>query len=107
MGLSNKSLLNLYQGATEDNECPVVIDTTTPSCGSSRFGCYVYTLVSKDKSMQAMVQNDKDKEWMSPMIKVRDELDFTSRMLYKLKEPQESLQDLTEKYLFIKIMMVI
>ena len=26
---TNKSLLNLYQGATEDNECPVVVDTST------------------------------------------------------------------------------
>lgn len=99
---SNKSLLNLYQGATEDNECPVVIDTTTPSCGSSRFGCYVCTLVSKDKSMQAMVQNDKDKEWMSPMIKVRDELDFTSKDALQVERASREFTRLNGEVSFYK-----
>jgi DNA sulfur modification protein DndC len=40
---SNKLLLSMYQGATADGECPLVVDTTTPSCGDSRFGCYVCT----------------------------------------------------------------
>ena len=55
-GHSNKDLMAMYRGATEDNECPVVVDTTTPSCGNSRFGCWVCTLVDQDKSMSAMIQ---------------------------------------------------
>jgi DNA sulfur modification protein DndC len=43
-GYTNKNLLGMYQGATEDGECPLVVDTSTPSCGDSRFGCYVCTL---------------------------------------------------------------
>ena len=43
-GNSNQDLLTMYRGATEDNECPLVVDTSTPSCGSSRFGCWVCTL---------------------------------------------------------------
>jgi len=73
---SNENLLNLYQGATEDNECPVVVDTSTQSCGSSRFGCWVCTLVTQDKSMKAMIQNDQEKEWMTPLLKFREEIDF-------------------------------
>ena len=49
-GYDNKQLLNMYRGATQDNECPLVVDTSTPSCGDSRFGCFVCTLVDKDKS---------------------------------------------------------
>jgi DNA sulfur modification protein DndC len=63
----------MYRGATQDNECPLVVDTSTPSCGDSRFGCFVCTLVDKDKSMQAMITNDKEKEWMIPLAKFRDE----------------------------------
>lgn len=74
-GFDNKALLNLYQGASPDAECPVVIDTSTPSCGDSRFGCWVCTLVEKDKSMTAMIQNDEDKEWMAPLLAFRDDLD--------------------------------
>jgi len=73
-GWSNKELLSMYRGASADNECPLVLDTTTPSCGSSRFGCWVCTLVSADKSMQAMIQNDEEKAWMIPLLEFRNDL---------------------------------
>ena len=75
-GYSNKDLFTMYKGATADNECPLVVDTSTPSCGDSRFGCWVCTMVSKDKSMEAMIQNDEDKEWMQPLLDIRNELDI-------------------------------
>jgi len=75
-GNNNKDLLTLYRGATTDNECPLVVDTSTPSCGSSRFGCWVCTMVSQDKSMEAMIQNDEEKEWMQPLLDIRNELDI-------------------------------
>jgi len=77
-GHGNKDLLAMYRGASEDNECPLVVDTSTPSCGSSRFGCWVCTLVDQDKSMAAMIQNDTEKEWMLPLLELRNELDFRS-----------------------------
>lgn len=73
-GYPNSDLLTMYQGASEDGECPLVVDTTTPSCGDSRFGCWVCTMVSQDKSMGAMVQNDVEKEWMLPLLRFRDRL---------------------------------
>jgi DNA sulfur modification protein DndC len=76
-GHTNKSLLTMYAGASEDGECPLVVDTTTPSCGDSRFGCWVCTLVDKDKSMSAMIQNDTEKDWMYPLLAFRNNyLDF-------------------------------
>lgn len=74
-GYSNKDLFAMYRGATADNECPLVVDTSTPSCGSSRFGCWVCTLVSQDKSLAAMIQNDEEKEWLQPLLDLRSELD--------------------------------
>ncbi|GHF98401.1 MULTISPECIES: DNA phosphorothioation system sulfurtransferase DndC [Amycolatopsis] len=76
-GYNNKDLLTMYQGASSDGECPLVVDTTTPSCGDSRFGCWTCTLVDKDKSMSAMIQNDEEKEWMRPLLDIRDDLDKT------------------------------
>jgi DNA sulfur modification protein DndC len=75
-GYSNKDLLTMYAGATADGECPLVVDTSSPSCGDSRFGCWVCTLVEKDKSMTAMIQNDAEKEWMMPLLALRNEIDF-------------------------------
>ncbi len=75
-GFNNKDLLSMYQGASPDGECPLVVDSSTPSCGDSRFGCWVCTLVDKDKSMTAMIQNDQEKEWMMPLLELRNALDF-------------------------------
>jgi DNA sulfur modification protein DndC len=75
-GASNKELMGMYAGASPDGECPLVIDDTTPSCGDSRFGCWVCTLVEQDKSMTAMIQNDEEKEWMMPLLDLRNALDF-------------------------------
>lgn len=74
-GHSNKDLFAMYKQASADNECPLVVDTSTPSCGSSRFGCWVCTLVSHDKSLAAMIQNDEEKEWLQPLVEFRKELD--------------------------------
>ena len=72
-GYSNMDLLTMYRGATADNECPLQLDKSTPTCGKSRFGCWVCTMVEKDKSMEAMIANDQEKEWMSSLLEFRNE----------------------------------
>lgn len=74
-GYDNKDLLTMYQGASPDGECPLVVDASTPSCGDSRFGCWVCTMVEQDKSMKAMIQNDDEKQWMLPLLELRNRLD--------------------------------
>ncbi len=71
-GHSNKELMAMYSGASADGECPMVIDTSTPSCGNSRFGCWICTLVTEDKSMNAMIKNDEEKSWMLPLLEFRN-----------------------------------
>lgn len=63
----------MYRGATADNECPLQVDKSAPTCGKSRFGCWVCTMVEKDKSMEAMIANDQEKEWMSTLLEFRNE----------------------------------
>ncbi|DAC17226.1 MAG TPA: DNA phosphorothioation system sulfurtransferase DndC [Candidatus Poseidoniales archaeon] len=89
-GYSNQELLGLYSGATEGGECPLVVDTSTPSCGDSRFGCWTCTLVDEDKSMTAMIQNDVDKEWMLPLLEIRKAIDYRQ---FDMEESDRSLRD--------------
>ena len=49
-GFPNKDLTT-YQGASADGECPLLV-IDHPSCGDSRFGCWVCTLVERDRSMR-------------------------------------------------------
>lgn len=71
-GHSNKDLLAMYRGASADNECPLVVESGTPSCGGSRMGCWVCTMVTEDKSLSAMIQNDEEKSWMLPLLDFRN-----------------------------------
>jgi 3'-phosphoadenosine 5'-phosphosulfate sulfotransferase (PAPS reductase)/FAD synthetase len=47
-GNDNRALYKLYANAS-NGECPIQIDTSTPSCGHSRFGCWTCTVVERDK----------------------------------------------------------
>ena len=67
-GANNHDLVALYRNAS--GECPLVVDTTTPSCGNSRFGCWTCTVVERDKSMEALIDNGE--EWMEPLLELRD-----------------------------------
>ena len=70
-GSDNRQLAALYRSA-QQGECPLVIDTSTSSCGNSRFGCWVCTVVERDRSMEAMI--DHGEEWMIPLLEFRDRL---------------------------------
>ena len=74
-GSNNRDLAALYRNASA-GECPLVVDTSTPSCGGSRFGCWVCTVVQRDTSMEALIDNGED--WMEPLLEFRDELAETS-----------------------------
>ena len=78
-GDSNSELVMLYQKAGGD-ECPLVIDTSTPSCGNSRFGCWVCTVVEQDKSIKGFIENGES--WLKPMAKFRD-------MIAKMREQRK------------------
>jgi DNA sulfur modification protein DndC len=72
-GNDNRDLVALYR--TAQGECPLVVDDTTPSCGNSRFGCWVCTVVTEDKSMRALI--DSGETWLQPLLEIRDLLSLT------------------------------
>ena len=74
-GGDNRALLDLYRGSNA-GECPIVIDTSTPSCGNSRFGCWTCTVVTSDKAMESLVQQGE--AWMKPLLEFRNLLAETT-----------------------------
>ncbi len=81
-GNNNRDLVTLYRNA-QAGECPLVVDRTTPSCGNSRFGCWVCTVVSRDSSMEAFIENGE--EWLEPLLKYRELLAATQEPSVKLQ----------------------
>ncbi len=80
-GGDNTVLFNIYLDASADDyECPTVVtDKSHGSCGQSRFGCWVCTVVKDDKSMRALIKNGR--EWMKPLYDFRIELEQQRNIL--------------------------
>lgn len=71
-GGSHNKLFRLYRDA-EGGECPVVLSRNeAPGCGTSnsRFGCWICTVVEKDKSLQGFI--DSGKHHFKPLVDFRD-----------------------------------
>jgi DNA sulfur modification protein DndC len=73
-GADNSELFNIYSDASADDyECPTVVTNKNhKSCGQSRFGCWVCTVVKKDKSMSALIENGL--VWLKPLLEIRNQL---------------------------------
>lgn len=73
-GFDNKILFNIYlEASADDYECPTVVtDDSHRSCGQSRFGCWICTVVKEDKSMSSLIKNGVD--WMKPLLEFRNRL---------------------------------
>ena len=73
-GFDNQILFQIYLDASADDyECPTVVtDKNHGSCGQSRFGCWVCTVVKEDKSMSTLVHNGFT--WLEPLLKYRNKL---------------------------------
>lgn len=73
-GFDNKILFNIYADASADDyECPTVVtDDKHRTCGQSRFGCWICTVVKEDKSMSSLIKNGVI--WMKPLLDFRNRL---------------------------------
>lgn len=73
-GFNNEILYQIYKDASSDDyECPdVVTDESHKSCGQSRFGCWICTVVKDDKSMSSLIKSGI--EWMKPLLEFRNRL---------------------------------
>jgi DNA sulfur modification protein DndC len=73
-GFDNSILFQIYSDASADDyECPTVVTNKKhSSCGQSRFGCWTCTVVKKDKSMTALIDNGQN--WMQPLLDFRNRL---------------------------------
>ncbi|PMR70410.1 DNA phosphorothioation system sulfurtransferase DndC [Halomonas heilongjiangensis] len=81
-GGSNRELFELYKGSNQ-GECPLVIDKSTPSCGNSRFGCWTCTVVTDDKALHGLIESGAT--WMEPLLKFRNKL-YDSRQPHNAEE---------------------
>jgi len=71
-GAKKDQLFDIYANASADDyECPTMVSNKDhKSCGQSRFGCWTCTVVTKDKSISAQIENGE--AWMKPLRDVRN-----------------------------------
>ena len=73
-GFDNQILFKIYMDASADDyECPTVVtDDSHRTCGQSRFGCWICTVVKEDKSMSSLIKTGV--AWMQPLLDFRNRL---------------------------------
>ncbi len=81
-GESNRSLFALY---ARSGECPIQIDTSTPSCGKSRFGCWTCTVVERDKASEGLLASGDER--------MEDLLEFRETLLH-YRNPENGKRDM-------------
>ncbi|CBG40468.1 DNA phosphorothioation system sulfurtransferase DndC [Helicobacter mustelae] len=67
--MSHGELFRLYAKASGE-ECQFITHLAQSSCGGSRFGCWVCTVVSEDKSLQGFI--DTGEEHLKPLNEFRN-----------------------------------
>lgn len=69
----NNFLLSLYK-SEDGGECPFTIGDENakdiPTCGNTRFGCWVCTMVKEDKSLKGFIESGE--RWLIPLREFRD-----------------------------------
>lgn len=70
----HNDMMKLYDKGSSEGDCNIALNPESPSCGKTRFGCWVCTVVSRDKSMENMLKNDED-QWMKPLHNFRNKLE--------------------------------
>ena len=71
-GGTHRDLITLYRNA-RGGECPTVLSKSdVPSCGttSPRFGCWTCTVVTKDRSLEGLVDSGFDE--LEPLLEFRE-----------------------------------
>ena len=81
-GTNNRSLFALY---ARSGECPIQIDTSTPSCGKSRFGCWTCTVVERDKASEGLLASGDER--MEDLIEFRE-------TLIRYRDPENDKRDM-------------
>ncbi len=85
----HKDMMKLYDKGSGEADCNIALNPEAASCGKTRFGCWVCTVVSQDKSMANMLRNDEDM-WMKPLHEFRNKLEVyrDTQGLGKIKRQQ-------------------
>jgi len=82
-GGDNRALYKLYANAS-NGECPIQIDTSTPACGNSRFGCWTCTVVDRDKASEGLLAAGDER--MEHLIEFRE-------TLLEFRDPENGWRD--------------
>lgn len=72
-GSDNMKLFKLYQDSLTGEECPMIMteeQKKQTTCGNSRFGCWMCTVVTEDKSLTGFIKSGIT--WLKPLLDYRN-----------------------------------
>ena len=89
----NQDLSILYSDAA-GGECPVIHDASQQTCAGSRFGCWTCTVVAEDKSLNEMINSEKEVYDVKKLIELAN---FRDNLLAERNLKQNRVQGRNRK----------
>lgn len=69
---THEDMIALYDIGSGEADCNIIMNPNSESCGKTRFGCWVCTVVEKDSSMEGAIKNGNT--WMQPFLDFRNKI---------------------------------
>lgn len=69
---THSDMMALYDKGSGEADCNIMLHPNSESCGKTRFGCWVCTVVEKDSSMENAIKNGET--WQQPFLDFRNKI---------------------------------
>lgn len=69
---THEDMMALYDKGSGEADCNIMLHPNSESCGKTRFGCWVCTVVEKDSSMENAIKNGEI--WQKPFLDFRNKI---------------------------------
>lgn len=69
---THADMIALYDIGSGEADCNIIMNPNSESCGKTRFGCWVCTVVEKDSSMEGAIKSGNT--WMQPYLDFRNKI---------------------------------
>ena len=69
---THTDMMTLYDKGSGEADCNIMLHPNSESCGKTRFGCWVCTVVEKDSSMENAIKNGET--WQQPYLDFRNKI---------------------------------
>jgi DNA sulfur modification protein DndC len=97
---THEDMMALYDKGSGEADCNIMLHPNSESCGKTRFGCWVCTVIEKDSSMENAIKNGET--WQQPYLDYRNKL-YTYRYDHSKRRDKMKLGKLIPGAFYLEV----